>query len=224
MKFSSIVLTTLLSLLVASAPAPKVKIVYVTEYTTIAVTKGEQPPTLITPEPTAPAETIVDADDALVTGVQKAPVEETQAPAPATTTSILSSAPAPSQTSSSPEPTGHGQGDEFHSDGTYYDTGMGSCGWVNHDTDKIVAISAELFKEFLANANELNPNNNPICGKKIEASFGGKSTVVTVVDSCPGCARDDLDLSPAAFEDISSKEPGRIKISWKWVDDISLLQ
>ncbi|ODV81682.1 uncharacterized protein CANTADRAFT_43283, partial [Suhomyces tanzawaensis NRRL Y-17324] len=102
-----------------------------------------------------------------------------------------------------------------HGEGTYYDTGMGACGGVSKDSDRIVAISQKVFNQYNVNN---NPNKNTLCGKQIEVSYEGKSTIVTVVDSCPGCAPDDLDLSPSAFSDIADKDLGRIKIDWKWVN------
>lgn len=248
MKFSNVIVSTLLSSLVASSPVPKVKVVYVTQFTTIKVTSGTAPPTLITPAPTAPAETEVDAsqvsgfvnlavdpehDDnkdtevtatAEATATEKAP-ETTKAPEPTTSkapepTTTSSKAPEPTTTSSqAPEPSSDsGNGDTYSGDGTYYEPYVGSCGWTNTIDDPIVAISAERYKEIMAKHNVANPNNNPVCGAKIKAwnPANGKSVVVKVVDSCPGCARDDLDLSHFAFDSIADHALGRFKLQWQW--------
>lgn len=35
---------------------------------------------------------------------------------------------------------------------------------------------------------------NPVCGRQISASYGGRSVTVQVVDRCTGCAFTDLDF------------------------------
>nr|XP_043627288.1 EG45-like domain containing protein [Erigeron canadensis] len=42
----------------------------------------------------------------------------------------------------------------------------------------------------------------------------GKTIDVTVVDLCPGCAGDQLDLSQEAFAMIANPDAGRIKIDY----------
>ena len=42
----------------------------------------------------------------------------------------------------------------------------------------------------------------------------GKTSQVTVVDRCPGCGVNDIDLSPAAFSDLANEGLGRISVSW----------
>ncbi|PQE18899.1 SCP-like extracellular protein [Rutstroemia sp. NJR-2017a BVV2] len=91
---------------------------------------------------------------------------------------------------------------------TYYDVGLGACGWTNADSEMVVALSWELMGT--------QSNGNPNCGKKIKVSYGGKSVVVKVVDKCMGCKTDDLDLSPAAFSALAPESAGRIKGTWVW--------
>jgi hypothetical protein len=52
---------------------------------------------------------------------------------------------------------------------TYYATGLGACGITNTDTDYIAAVSHLMFDTW-PGWNGANPNNNPICGKKIRAN------------------------------------------------------
>ena len=62
-----------------------------------------------------------------------------------------------------------------------------------------------------------NPNNNALCGRKINASYGGKTITVTVADRCEGCpGLDDLDLSPSAFHNFADMGIGRIQGTWEW--------
>lgn len=104
-------------------------------------------------------------------------------------------------------------GDTFSGDGTYYTPDLGACGQTNTEDEYVVAISSQLYKTKTVGG---NPNNNGFCGKKIKASYEGKSVEVTVVDACVGCSENDLDFSPAAFEQIADKDLGRIKITWQW--------
>lgn len=54
-------------------------------------------------------------------------------------------------------------GTKFTGDGTYFATGLGSCGKTNKDSDFIVAIShGRMDSTFSA-----NPNNNIQCGEYI---------------------------------------------------------
>ncbi|KAL8362614.1 hypothetical protein RB601_008124 [Gaeumannomyces tritici] len=102
----------------------------------------------------------------------------------------------------------------FEGDFTYFNPAVGACGFVNSDSDKVVAISAALFDA--ANISG-DPNKNPLCGRSIVARHGGKEVTVTVVDRCVGCALNDLDLSVAAYNDIADPNAGRVKGSWDWI-------
>jgi len=101
-------------------------------------------------------------------------------------------------------------------DGTYYDTGLGACGWTNTDSDMIAAIAFGTFDTY-PGYNGANPNNNPICGKTVTATYGANTATVTIVDRCAGCMKDSsLDFSPAAFQLLSPLGAGRIQIEWSW--------
>ncbi|KAG5357146.1 Allergen Asp f 7-like protein [Yarrowia sp. C11] len=129
------------------------------------------------------------------------------APAPATTSSEAAPEPSPSAPS-----TGGGSGD--HSgQATFYDTGMGSCGITNTDSDFIVALNTDMWQAGMIDG---NPNHNTLCGKQLTAHRGGKSVTVTVTDMCPGCSHGDLDLSPAAFNALASPDEGRVEVTWSW--------
>jgi hypothetical protein len=123
--------------------------------------------------------------------------------------------PEPTKGSSNPPPGG------FHAgintgDATYYDVGLGACGWDNGDDEMVVAVSQLLYDKYPGYKGG-NPNNNPVCGKKIIASLNGKSVEVKVVDRCVGCQQKDLDFSMAAFLKIGSVAHGREKgMTWQW--------
>lgn len=204
---------TFLSLLAlaASLPVPEIHTVYTIAYTTVfhTVIAGQSPantPAQVTTvglETTAPATPATQATTTPATTTQATPATTTQATQATQTTQAT---PASSATSAPSSGTHSGQG-------TYYSTGLGACGITNVDTDYIVAISHQLYDE---NAKDANPNNNPLCGKKITAYYQGKSVVVTVVDRCEGCQYNDLDFSPSAFSQIADQDLGRIDITWNW--------
>ncbi|KAK0231491.1 plant expansin [Armillaria fumosa] len=101
-------------------------------------------------------------------------------------------------------------------EGTWYYPGLGSCGITNTASDMIVAVSHLLYDSYPGAT--ANPNLNPICGKKLVATYGGKSVTVTVRDKCMGCAgKYDLDFTPTAFSKLASTNVGRLTgVDWKW--------
>ncbi|KAK4232908.1 hypothetical protein C8A03DRAFT_19909 [Achaetomium macrosporum] len=94
---------------------------------------------------------------------------------------------------------------------TYYNLGPGACGTFHGDGDYVVALSHADFDPSTPNG---NPNNNPLCGKRLRASYNGKNVDVTVADRCVSCNSGDLrfrhlDLNPAAF--------GVIQGTWQYI-------
>ncbi|KAK0651110.1 RlpA-like double-psi beta-barrel-protein domain-containing protein-containing protein [Cercophora newfieldiana] len=100
----------------------------------------------------------------------------------------------------------------------FYDpsVGPGACGQTHQASEHIVALGYELFD---AQAPGGNPNNNPLCGKKIRVSYGSKSVDVTITDRCPdaNCKGNNLDLSQGAFEVLSPTTPGVISGTWEYI-------
>lgn len=135
-------------------------------------------------------------------------------PAPESTSEPTSSSQPQSTTtqSSSPSTSSTPSEGEFSGDGTFYNTGLGACGIESNDSQFVVAVGYELYDS----VNTANPNNNPLCGRKITVFRGLKSVQVTVVDKCPGCSYYSLDLSPAAFDVLGNPDEGRIPITWIW--------
>lgn len=138
----------------------------------------------------------------------------TETEEPTTTTTTKSSKTTKTTTTDEPTETAKSSkskssGSGSHSgDATYYGTGLGSCGEVSKDSDMIVALNHGQM------ANGANPNHNQLCGKTITAHGPKGSVTVKIVDTCPGCANGDLDLSPAAFAKIADMAQGRVPITW----------
>jgi expansin (peptidoglycan-binding protein) len=100
----------------------------------------------------------------------------------------------------------------YSGDATYYNpsAGTNSCGTQASDSDLMVALNTAQM------ANGANPNANPNCGRQISVTGPKGSVTVTVLDTCPGCSNNDLDLSPAAFDKIADQAQGRVPITWDW--------
>jgi len=87
---------------------------------------------------------------------------------------------------------------------------------VNNDNDYIAAASHLLFDSY-PGYDGANPNKNPLCGKKVNVSYQGKSVTVAITDRCEACAMTDLDFSPAAYKQVFSVEQGRVPgMTWVW--------
>ncbi|KAI2602761.1 RlpA-like double-psi beta-barrel-protein domain-containing protein-containing protein [Hypoxylon sp. NC1633] len=93
----------------------------------------------------------------------------------------------------------------FDGDITYYTPGLGSCGKTNTDSDLVVALSPAQFSTV--------PD---ACGKKIQISLDGKKATATVVDKCPACSPNSIDVSSTVFQSLAPLTQGRAKISWSF--------
>lgn len=100
-----------------------------------------------------------------------------------------------------------------HGDGTFFTPGLGACGYTNSSTQHIAAVSKQFFDSF--GGGYSNPNDAPICGKWATIHYNDKTTRVQIVDRCGGCVGPtDVDMAPAAFDDLADEKLGRIKITW----------
>ncbi|RSL38276.1 hypothetical protein CEP53_015007 [Fusarium sp. AF-6] len=88
---------------------------------------------------------------------------------------------------------------------TYYHPGLGACGKTHGDGDLVVAMSAALF------------DAQKPCGRSIKVKGDAGEVTVKVVDRCEGCAYNDIDLSPTAFQQgIGPLSIGRTTTTWNW--------
>ncbi|CAE6504178.1 unnamed protein product [Rhizoctonia solani] len=87
---------------------------------------------------------------------------------------------------------------------TWFNTGLGACGKVSNDNQLIVALGPGAYQ------------NGKMCGKTITVknTKNGKSTTAKVMDLCPSCGSNNLDLSPAAFKKLGSLSTGVLSVSW----------
>lgn len=154
-------------------------------------------PVYTPPPPAEPATTVAPVTSSYVAPVVVAPV--VVAPVVAAVPSSASSA------ASSGGPCSKGAA--CTGDMTYYEAGLGACGWTNNGAaEDVVALSHKILGT--------QSNGNPYCGKTITIKYKGKSIVAKVVDKCMGCEYNDIDLSNHAFDQLASQDDGRVDAEW----------
>ncbi|WVR06668.1 hypothetical protein IAU60_003700 [Kwoniella sp. DSM 27419] len=94
---------------------------------------------------------------------------------------------------------------------TYFEVGLGACGWTNVDSDYIVAVNSPQY-----GLNGYGGN----CGQTLEITNtdNGKKITAYVADECPTCSWGSLDLSPSAFSALTdgNMDLGVFPISWHY--------
>lgn len=184
---------------------------------TVTVPAPSEQPTEVTPVPETSTSPYV-APVPTTTTTPVAPVPTTSAPttpAPVESTAPVESSTPPAYTA--PQPTqpsgGAPSGQTFTGDLTYYAPGLGSCGETNSDSEAIVALAENMMSAMTPASG--NPNDNPLCGKSITISYGGKTATAKIMDTCPGCANGGLDLTSSLFEVFAPLGEGRLT-GMKW--------
>ncbi|KAJ5266403.1 hypothetical protein N7497_009561 [Penicillium chrysogenum] len=102
----------------------------------------------------------------------------------------------------------------FGGDLTWYETGLGACGWFNRGGDHVCAVSHIVYDR--ANVDG-NPNHNPLCGRPIHIQRGDRGIDVTLVDRCEGCGEFDIDVTRGVFEALGNLDEGRVHTDWWWI-------
>jgi expansin (peptidoglycan-binding protein) len=96
----------------------------------------------------------------------------------------------------------------FTGDATYYELG---------DNPVNCSYPIDSLPPYYAALNGPQYGAADLCGACILAEGPNGSIELLIVDQCPGCAMGDIDLSPAAFEQIAALEDGRVDVSWRVV-------
>ncbi|KAJ5563262.1 Barwin-related endoglucanase [Penicillium sp. DV-2018c] len=102
----------------------------------------------------------------------------------------------------------------YGGDLTWFNTGLGGCGWYNQPSDAICAVSHIVYDRMNVDS---NPNHNQLCGRKIRIKRGDREIDVTVADRCEGCKEFDIDVTTGVFEKLGSLKEGRVHIDWWWI-------
>ncbi|KAF8882848.1 riboflavine-aldehyde-forming enzyme [Infundibulicybe gibba] len=112
----------------------------------------------------------------------------------------------------------------FRGEATFFAPGLGACGQRNTGNDLIVALNSAQY----GNGGNCNKNISQLCVLPLFVVISrandvgvnpdkGKSVTVKVVDKCPGCGINGIDLSPAAFDRLEKRSVGRIQVDWNFV-------
>ncbi|CCC12439.1 hypothetical protein SMACR_06519 [Sordaria macrospora] len=183
----------------------------------------------------APVVPVVPASSPKVEAPAPAPITSSSQPAPPVQTVAPAPPPPPVESSSAPAPVVQPAANTVASppavetvkiesssttssshtgDLTYYDVGLGACGFDDNGLDEsenIVALSHEMMGT--------QSNGNPYCNRKVVIKANGKSVTATVRDKCMGCAFNDIDVSKKAFLDVfGALTDGRKKVEWAFTD------
>ncbi|TLS29674.1 hypothetical protein PpBr36_00857 [Pyricularia pennisetigena] len=140
------------------------------------------------PEPAPTTAPLSTSSSAPVAPQASAPAAASAASAPAAAVAAVAPSSSSSESSSGAM--------SFTGQVTHYTVGLGACGFDDagkDNSDYIVAISSALMH---------GSNGDPMCNKKVNLSYGGKSISATIRDKCPSCSQDQIDLSEKAFKDL----------------------
>ncbi|KAF9484217.1 riboflavin-aldehyde forming enzyme, partial [Pholiota conissans] len=88
---------------------------------------------------------------------------------------------------------------------TWYYPGIGACGIWNTNNDKIVALPLSSY----------GTGNH--CGQNVKLHYQGRTVIAKVVDMCPSCGRNGIDLSLGAFQALAPPGKGVIQVVWEYV-------
>lgn len=179
----------------------------------VAPVTSESPSSVYTPAPETPSSTPVAVATSAAAVVETQPTTTEAYVAPA----VTSAAAVESQASSGSTTT---SGETYSDvDITIYDNsgGYGACGTELHDTDMIVALAQDAWGTSTYDV-MTGEATNPWCGQKIQIEYNGNSIQATIMDLCPGCGGHDIDLSLAAWKQLTGlDEKTRLKASWSKV-------
>ncbi|KAH6655574.1 hypothetical protein BKA67DRAFT_242415 [Truncatella angustata] len=144
------------------------------------------------------------------------PTTTTQAPVVVPSSTYV--APASSTTAAA---SSGGSGTTYNSDMTYYQIGLGSCGYDDSGLDlskPVVAISSTLWDSVSTASNYgIDQPAHPFCDQEITIKYNGKTTTGVVRDRCPGCPAEGIDVSEIIFDDlVGGTGAGRVEVEWSW--------
>ncbi|KAH8114436.1 RlpA-like double-psi beta-barrel-protein domain-containing protein-containing protein [Phellopilus nigrolimitatus] len=91
--------------------------------------------------------------------------------------------------------------------GTWYDPGLGNCGYTDSSSDPVVAIGIGRYGDG-GNCNQWI---------YIENTANGNVAYGQTRDSCQSCSDSDLDMSPDVFQQLASLDVGELTISWNFM-------
>ncbi|RDB20661.1 hypothetical protein Hypma_012246 [Hypsizygus marmoreus] len=93
---------------------------------------------------------------------------------------------------------------------------LGACGFTNTSRQLVASVSSTFFNTFPGATP--NPNNNPICTRKLLITSGAKNVTASIVDLFVEDAPFDVGLSPAGFVTFAPLDDGIVpNVFWSVV-------
>ncbi|KAF8972256.1 RlpA-like double-psi beta-barrel-protein domain-containing protein-containing protein [Flammula alnicola] len=86
---------------------------------------------------------------------------------------------------------------------------LGACLQPINNGDHSVALNIAQFGT--------GPSPGPHCFQQINVTSQGTSAILTIVDDCPGCGINGLDLTEGAFTLFASLDAGEIQVTWDFI-------
>ncbi|KAJ9479471.1 Dihydroxy-acid dehydratase [Pseudozyma hubeiensis] len=93
----------------------------------------------------------------------------------------------------------------YEGKGTFFSPNQGACGKWNKPSDKIVALSKDIY------------DDGSHCFDTVRICHKGKCADASVADLCPGCEHTSLDMTTSLFKELADLEVGVIDIQWSFV-------
>ncbi|CCM05816.1 uncharacterized protein FIBRA_08050 [Fibroporia radiculosa] len=110
---------------------------------------------------------------------------------------------------------------------TWYDTGLGACGYTDSNSDPVVAISHLIYGSG-GNCNqassqdcvyELKFADGCIISQWMEITYNGITQYGKTRDECEACGEYDIDLSPSLFEGFAALSVGQLEdVEWHFMN------
>ena len=97
-----------------------------------------------------------------------------------------------------------------HGRATFYNVGLGNCGGYSSANEHVVALNTAQYGS--------TSQVSSACGQTISITYNGNTQTATVVDSCPTCPDQALDLSTSLFSALTNGNMGlgQIYVDWSW--------
>lgn len=84
---------------------------------------------------------------------------------------------------------------QYYGRGTFYDVGQGNCGGWSTPNQYVVALNTAQYGS--------TSQVSQYCGRTVTITYNGVTEQATVVDSCPTCPNQALDMSTSLFSALT---------------------
>ncbi|CCM05810.1 uncharacterized protein FIBRA_08044 [Fibroporia radiculosa] len=109
---------------------------------------------------------------------------------------------------------------------TWYDTGLGACGYTDSNSSPVVAISHLIYGSG-GNCNQASSlymcragfTDDRAVSQWMEITYNGITQYGKTRDECEACGEYDIDLSPSLFEGFADLSVGKLEdVEWHFMN------